>query len=613
VIVSADHDRRRVRRPAADRSRRGTPTSGALGYDVERNGFGSITSVADADGVGLDHDATFAYDTAGRLTEATVGSGMAAYSFSYQYDGLQNMVQRAISGPTSLGALVGEYQYGEGMKVGGGAHGPRQLTSVRPLGSPMDPAVASFKYDAAGRLVEQDSIDLIYNGLDQLKRVEGLGAGTDVVEHAYGYDGFRVLTRSPVGDVQYWFTPGISERNGIREHYIRLGDRLIARVDQRDTEGGGGGGGFVVDGGHRAGRMLVLMLMLLSLGLALAAVLGAAGRGRWVRATSGLVAGAIALSGCGLFTANSWTHEGTTYFHQGVSPGPTLMTREDGTVLEERRYEPFGEELDAYREVGGTGSIGSIDYTVDSHNILNKQTDSTTGWSYHGARWMAPETARWLTPDPPVKAPDPKLVLNPSSAHPYQYVGQNPIAFWDPDGRERLSSICGNRCDVGGPEALPGPGLWTYAGEGAIGVGEGIWGGAKGLAAAVWNWKASGEALGSAVVHPVRTWERVRDRAVSAIETIAEAEPRAVGRLAGGAAFTLGTTAAGSWLSQSIRGARTASVGAAAGMGAKAAQQGWRLAGFKTAAKWESQLAKRRQGKSRRQCGMAKGSAPRIL
>jgi RHS repeat-associated protein len=72
---------------------------------------------------------------------------------------------------------------------------------------------------------------------------------------------------------------------------------------------------------------------------------------------------------------------------------------------------------------------------VEPHSLTNKPTDPTTGWSYHGARWMAPESGRWLTPDPPVKAPDPKFMGAPWSLHPYQYVEQNPVLYWDPDGR----------------------------------------------------------------------------------------------------------------------------------------------------------------------------------
>jgi RHS repeat-associated protein len=80
-----------------------------------------------------------------------------------------------------------------------------------------------------------------------------------------------------------------------------------------------------------------------------------------------------------------------------------------------------------------------VDFAVDPHNSLNKESDATTGWSDHGARWLAPETGRWLTPDPPVKAPDPKFLADPWALHPYQYVSQNPVRFWDPDGRDKYS------------------------------------------------------------------------------------------------------------------------------------------------------------------------------
>src|SRR6185503_4297647 len=113
----------------------------------------------------------------------------------------------------------------------------------------------------------------------------------------------------------------------------------------------------------------------------------------------------------------------TVYYHTAIAAGPTLITRSDGTLLEERRNEPFGAAIDA----------GA---SADPHNALNKETDALTGWSDHGARWLAVDTARWLTPDPPVKGPDPKLLSRPDGLHPYQYVAQNPILFWDPDGKD---------------------------------------------------------------------------------------------------------------------------------------------------------------------------------
>jgi RHS repeat-associated protein len=80
--------------------------------------------------------------------------------------------------------------------------------------------------------------------------------------------------------------------------------------------------------------------------------------------------------------------------------------------------------------------VGLPDVIGRDLNELNKRTDATTGWSDHGARWMAPETGRWLTTDPPVAEPDDKFMFAPWALHPYQYVHQNPVIYWDPDGRD---------------------------------------------------------------------------------------------------------------------------------------------------------------------------------
>ena len=100
-----------------------------------------------------------------------------------------------------------------------------------------------------------------------------------------------------------------------------------------------------------------------------------------------------------------------------------MMTDSNGDVFEERRYEPFGVDIDAYSGVaGGVGASGSIDFAAEPTNILNKASDEDTKWSYHGARWVSPQTARWHTPDPIVKAPDAKFMAEPWALHPYQYV-----------------------------------------------------------------------------------------------------------------------------------------------------------------------------------------------
>src|SRR5207302_5688829 len=91
-----------------------------------------------------------------------------------------------------------------------------------------------------------------------------------------------------------------------------------------------------------------------------------------------------------------------TFLHTGFAAGPALFTDATGHLIEERRYEPFGVPIDAHFQSGGTDTVATPDFMARDLNGLNKRTEVATGWSDHGARWMAQETGRWLTPDPPV-------------------------------------------------------------------------------------------------------------------------------------------------------------------------------------------------------------------
>ncbi|WP_234069538.1 FG-GAP-like repeat-containing protein, partial [Myxococcus stipitatus] len=432
-------------------------TVNALGvalYDVSltRNAYAAPLTVTDTDGRGLNHSAVFGYDGAARLTDAilgavttpggSLGQGPSSYVFGYQYDGLQNMVGRQVVGPTTLSVATGSFHFAER------GFGPRQMTRM---------ATASgdtlVDYDAAGRQVRQGDRLMTYNGLDQLVSVTipGAGSPSKVVEHAYGYTGLRVRTEVSTGEVQYWFSSQVTQRaNGVRERYVGVGDRTVARIAYETTGSGalawlpglGGLRGAELDQAVTRGLGVVLLGSFML--MAGTVVLRRTQRARSLRLTAGTVAVAMLGVGCesGLRASNVslshdalWAATGTVYFQSGVSAGPALITREDGSVLEERRYEPFGAPIDAYREfVGGGSAVGAVDHEEEPLNALNKLTDPHTGWSDHGARWMAPELASWLTPDPPVKAPHGRFLLAPWDMHPYQYVRQNPVLYWDPDG-----------------------------------------------------------------------------------------------------------------------------------------------------------------------------------
>jgi len=181
----------------------------------------------------------------------------------------------------------------------------------------------------------------------------------------------------------------------------------------------------------------LFMALLLAGGLATTAAgfVGKKRRPAWVAATAGPVT-LFFVTSCEMLGANRrsaqtvWQRVATVYFHRGIGAGPVLTTNTDGSLGEERRYEPFGQPIDA--EVGGT--LGPVDFRREQQNSLGKLTDPNTGWSYHGARWVQPQTARWTTPDAAVKGPSLAQVVEPWMLNPYQYASQNPLQFFDPAG-----------------------------------------------------------------------------------------------------------------------------------------------------------------------------------
>lgn len=444
------------------------PNTAAL-YDVDvtYNPYGAIATVTDTDGRGLDHTASFTYDAAARLTDATLGSGGAAFQMHYRYDGLQNMIRREATGPRALGISLGQYRYGE-PGPGGAPRGPRQLTSILPdvaAGSPPGAPTLTFDYDAAGRTTRQGALTLAYNGFDQLTQVSGLPGGATVT-HAYGYDGTRVRTLGAGGAQTVWFSPEVSEdSSGVRSYDVRIGDRLVARIarnpaalaalDRAETIAGGAAiarGLWIALGGGAALLLLVALVMPRRARLArrgawapvLRLRLRAAGAALTLASfvLAGCNTGALSLEATGSGAAELGSTASVLYYHQAIGAGPALITRSDASLFDERRFEPYGAAIDSYSEAAGTTSSGttlaSVDYARDPHNALNKQSDVATGWSDHGARWVAPEIGRWQTPDPPVKAPSGRFMVAPWDLHPYQYVSQNPVLYWDPDGRDKL-------------------------------------------------------------------------------------------------------------------------------------------------------------------------------
>jgi RHS repeat-associated protein len=116
-----------------------------------------------------------------------------------------------------------------------------------------------------------------------------------------------------------------------------------------------------------------------------------------------------------------------------------------GEVYEHLEYTPYGElwveEVRAGEEKTPFGFTG-------------KRLDEETGLYYYGARYLDPQTSRWLSTDPatgeyipqaPVNEEARKRngnlpgmggVFNYVNLHVYHYAGNNPVKYIDPDGRK---------------------------------------------------------------------------------------------------------------------------------------------------------------------------------
>ena len=86
------------------------------------------------------------------------------------------------------------------------------------------------------------------------------------------------------------------------------------------------------------------------------------------------------------------------YLHRSHAVGPTLITDQAGTLVDERRFAPYGHRLDGDL---ATHPLGAGDHPINP----------LTGWADHGARWLAQDLGRWLAPDPPLDRPRAEVVM----------------------------------------------------------------------------------------------------------------------------------------------------------------------------------------------------------
>lgn len=115
--------------------------------------------------------------------------------------------------------------------------------------------------------------------------------------------------------------------------------------------------------------------------------------------------------------------EYVTYLHSDIQGSPTMATDEQGKVVWQEEYEPWGARQ-IKDNASATPSRGSeVWYT-------GKEEEGSLGLYYYGARWYSPEIGQFYSMDPAEVE-----VKNPRSFSRYAYASNNPIMYVDPNGR----------------------------------------------------------------------------------------------------------------------------------------------------------------------------------
>jgi RHS repeat-associated protein len=120
----------------------------------------------------------------------------------------------------------------------------------------------------------------------------------------------------------------------------------------------------------------------------------------------------------GLATWNKPTAQppSTAYVHGDAAGSTRVISNSSGGILGTQQYDAFGRRVES-----GFSGESSLEF-----GYQGEQRDAETGLTYLRARYLDPDTGRFLTPDPL-----PGSLTDPSSQHPYAYVGNNPLSVTD--------------------------------------------------------------------------------------------------------------------------------------------------------------------------------------
>jgi RHS repeat-associated protein len=331
--------------------------------------------------------------TNGRLSSIATGSGSAVQNLSYTYDQLGNPLSRSDANTN----LSESFTY----------DGLNRLTSTTVNLSPT-PLAKTFSYSAIGNLLSKSDVgnySYVPPGSPQPHAVMGVSGGA--ISTTFTYDANGNQTSGLGRSITY------SSYN--KPASVTQGARTLSFLD--DTEH------------QRFKEIAPEGTKLYIAGFGVLAELTGAGTSSPVW-TEYLSVGNAKVGMRVLQTASATLS--TRYFHTDHLGSVSVLTDENGNVVERLSYDAWGKRRFADGTDDPSGSITS----QSTRGFTGEEELSVSGLLHLNGRVYDPLLARFTSADPTVTDP-----LNPQGWNRYSYVGNDPLAFTDPNGFSWLSSF----------------------------------------------------------------------------------------------------------------------------------------------------------------------------
>ena len=331
--------------------------------------------------------------TTGRLTNVSTGSGNAVQSQSYTYDLLGNPLSRSDANTN----LSESFAY----------DALNRLTSATVNLSPT-PLAKSFSYSAIGNLLSK----------------------SDVGNYSYAPPGSplpHAVTSTSGGSISTTFSydPNGNQTAGLGRNIVYTSYNKPASITQGTRTIS-----FLDDTEHQRFKQVTpegTTLYIGAFGVLAEVSNPGTSSAKWTEYLS------VGNAKVGMRTLQVATATLTTrYFHTDHLGSISVITNETGAVVERLSYDAWGKRRNADGSDDTTGSITS----QTTRGFTGEEELSVSGLVHLNGRVYDPLLARMTSADPTVTDP-----MNPQGWNRYSYVGNDPLAFTDPNGFSWLSSF----------------------------------------------------------------------------------------------------------------------------------------------------------------------------